>query len=75
MHIFLENLDVYQAADGRVMIDADNNRYKIKWQEVKCDICGVPAKGTPFGVKPVCYQHWNTYAKEEERLDYANVRL
>ena len=29
--------NVYQAADRRVMIDADNNDYKLKWQQINTD--------------------------------------
>lgn len=56
--------DVYQAADGRVMIDADNNRYKIRWQELKCEVCGVLAENAPFKDKPVCYNHWFTFEEK-----------
>jgi hypothetical protein len=56
--------DVYQAADGRVMIDADNNHYKVKWQKLKCEVCGVPARNAPFCDKPVCYNHWFTFEKK-----------
>lgn len=64
-----ENIDVYQAADGRVMIDADNNRYKVDWQKTKCVVCGMPAMGTPFEAsKPVCYDHWFIFANKIERI-------
>ena len=56
--------DVYQAADGRVMIDADNNRYKLRWQETRCVVCDKPAKNAPFKDKPVCYNHWFTFEEK-----------
>lgn len=49
-------IDVYQAADGRVMIDADHSDYKLKWQETKCEVCGEAAVMF-HGSKPVCYKH------------------
>ena len=56
-----EPFDIYQAADGRVVLDADSNTYKVDWQESKCDVCGKAANGTPFFDRPVCYSHWKAY--------------
>lgn len=55
------SLDVYQTADGRIMVDADGCADKIDWQETKCEVCGKFAKGTPFANKAVCYKHWDTF--------------
>jgi len=59
------SLDVYQAADGCIMVDTDGCIYKVDWQETKCEICGEPARGTPFTNKGVCYEHWNTFKEEQ----------
>lgn len=63
-------LEVYLDANGRVMVDVDDGVYKLKWQKIKCRrlSCQRQATGTPFGSKrPVCYQHWNTFATKEEK--------
>jgi hypothetical protein len=54
-------LEVYAAADGRVMVDADNGMYRIRWQELKCEVCGKRAMNAPFKEKPVCYNHWKEF--------------
>lgn len=54
-------LEVYKAADGRVMIDSDGGYYKVRWQELKCEVCGCAAVNAPFKGKPICYEHWNTF--------------
>ena len=53
--------DVYEAADGQVVIDADNNSYQCKWQRTPCKVCGQKANGRPFKGPPVCYKHWETF--------------
>lgn len=58
------SLDVYEAADGCVLVDADANFYKCRWQKTPCVVCGKQAMGTPFDDKPVCYTHWKTYHEE-----------
>lgn len=60
-----EKIDVYQAADNRVIVDADNNHYKTRWQETKCKVCDKQAQGTPFKKEPVCYKHWKTFKEEK----------
>ena len=57
-------LDVYQAADGRIMVDADDCFYKTMWQETKCEVCGLPARGEPYFNKSVCYKHWDTFKEQ-----------
>jgi len=57
----ITDLDVYQAADGRILIDADGCSDKIMWQETKCEVCGELANGRPYVNKAVCYEHWNTF--------------
>ena len=63
-----QEIDVYLAADGRVLIDADlEGNYKVKWQKTPCAVCGEQAVGTPFEAsKPVCAQHWEEFCNEEE---------
>lgn len=56
--------DIYLAADGRIMIDADNNHYKLRWQDIKCEVCGKNATGMPDN-KPVCYAHWGAFKEEK----------
>jgi hypothetical protein len=51
------NFDVYLDADGRVLIDADNNDYKLKWQRTRCVVCGDQADVTMRGGEPACYTH------------------
>lgn len=53
--------NVYPAADGRIIIDADANVYKLRWQETKCKVCGKRARGAPHNGEPVCYDHWEFY--------------
>jgi len=33
------DIDVYRAADGRIMVDVDDNSYKAQWQKTECVIC------------------------------------
>lgn len=63
----LEDLSVYCAADGRILIDADHDHYRTRFQKTSCEVCGKQAYGTPFiASKPVCYDHWDTFATEVE---------
>ena len=57
----ITELEVYEAADGRVMIDVDGGTYRVQLQELKCEVCGCEAVGTPFKEKPVCYEHRDTF--------------
>lgn len=54
-------LEVYTAADGRIMVDADGGHYKERWQDLKCEVCGKSAMGNPFKGKPVCYHRWKEF--------------
>jgi hypothetical protein len=53
--------DVYEAADGQIVIDADRNQYQCQWQKTKCEVCGQRANGISYKRKPVCYKHWKTF--------------
>ena len=59
----LRELDVYQAADGRIMVDADNNFYKDHWQNLKCVVCGAPANGR-LRDAPMCYKHMEEHYED-----------
>ncbi len=57
----ITEIEVYEAADGRVMVDEDCGRYRVRWQGLKCEVCGCEAIGTPYKEKSVCYKHWKTF--------------
>ncbi len=57
----IKELEVYKAADGQVLIDADNGYYRVRFQELKCEVCGCAAVGAPYKEKSVCYKHWKTF--------------
>lgn len=51
------DLEVYLAANGTVLVDADDGNYKAKWQELKCIVCGRDAMAFSPDGEPVCYTH------------------
>lgn len=51
------DLEVYLAANGTVLVDADNGDYKAKWQKLKCVVCGSDAKTFTPDEEPVCFGH------------------
>ena len=54
----VRSFDLYEAADGQIVVDADNNMYQCMWQETPCSVCGKRANGRPNNGPPVCYAHW-----------------
>ncbi len=59
-----EELSVYLAADGRVLVDADYENYRERFQKTPCAVCGKQATGRPYLDQPVCSAHWNAFAVE-----------
>jgi len=57
----LNDLSVYRAADGRILVDVDYENYRIRFQKTPCEVCGKQARSAPFNGKPVCYPHWYTF--------------
>lgn len=51
----IEEIKVYTAADGRVMIDADSCDYQAKHQKLTCVDCNGGANGITPGGEPLCY--------------------
>lgn len=63
----LEDISVYRAADGRILVDVDHEHYRVRFQKTPCEVCGKQAQGTPcIASKPVCYEHWDTFVTEVE---------
>lgn len=57
----VRSFDLYEAADGQIVVDADDNCYQCNWQETPCSVCGQRARGRPNNGPPVCYAHWEHY--------------
>ena len=58
----LRRLSVYRAADGCILVDADDDSYRLRFQEIPCTVCGKQSRSAPFMGKPVCYKHWQAFA-------------
>ncbi len=57
----IKPIEVYQAADGVVLIDSDYGCYRVGFQELPCDVCGKPACSAPWGGPPVCFEHSDAF--------------
>jgi hypothetical protein len=55
----LRDVEVYRAADGRIIIDADGGNYRERLQKTPCSVCGKQAEGRLNSGEAVCYTHWN----------------
>jgi hypothetical protein len=64
-----KGLEVYLAANGTVLVDADRLSYKASWQKLKCVECGKDARGFLPDGKPVCHTHWEASEHEYENWD------
>jgi len=58
-------IEVYQAADGKILIDCDGGDSRIEHQKLLCHKCGEPARTDKLTVnrvltriEPVCYSCW-----------------
>jgi hypothetical protein len=54
-------IEVYQKANGPVLIDGDNGDYRIRFQKLQCVICGKAAVVDRWENKPVCLKHCDTF--------------
>ena len=58
-------IEVYQKANGPVLIDCDYGHYRVRFQELLCEVCGRPAYSAPWKGPPVCLEHHDSHRKEE----------
>jgi hypothetical protein len=50
------DIEVYLAADGAVLIDGDRGFYRVQHQKLPCDVCGKQAKQEISGSN-FCWEH------------------
>lgn len=55
---------VYEAANGSVIIDADEGSYQTHYQKTQCTDCSEVAAGYHNGL-PYCYEHWAAHERED----------
>lgn len=55
----LQELEVYRAADGRIIVDAEDGHSREHFQKTPCSVCGKQAEGRLSSGEAVCYTHWN----------------
>jgi len=56
---------VYEAANGSVIIDADEGSDQVHHQKTQCTDCSKKAIGYYKGL-PYCYSHWSAHGSEEQ---------
>ena len=62
----IQEIEVYRAADGKILIDGDNGDYKVQHQKTRCGRCGKQAwtdklniNGVMTHIVPVCVSCWS----------------
>ena len=66
----IQEIEVYKAADGVVLIDCDGGDYRVRHQKLKCTKCGKPAwtdeltkAGVLTPIDPICFKCWQMEEK------------
>ena len=57
----IKPIEVYQKANGPVLIDGDGGDYRIRFQKLRCVICGKAAVTDQWRNKPVCQKHCDIF--------------